>query len=278
MNLINLMHIETVCSFLFSIGKNGHATQIIMNMKSCFLVPDSLDIVHGFILSLEQNIYSDLSLYNISFLSLIPPEEDFMKPLSLHSKQIPKSIIGRRYPTLKHLLLIGINLDDNIENFISISQRELDLSYLWNCRFMTNDPIWSALRCSIDRIDSKHAGKVHGYQLAIRVNGHTTRIVYNTNIFFSIPNSSALVHGLILLLGQDLPNDLLLRGISFLVFLSLEADPSQSLFSGFERCLKSIRNRQYPKFGFLFLKNISLDDAEKMVSFIQQSDLEVHYL
>jgi hypothetical protein len=144
---------------------------------------------------------------------------------------------------------------------------------------MTDDPIWSIFCNSKKLIDFMHIGKVQKLQFAIPFNGHTTRIVYSMDDSFLMPNSSDMVHGLILPMGQDLPIDLLLDNISFLVFLSLETDLSKPMPPQFKQSLSSIKSRQWSKkLGYLFLKNVDADNMGEMNDLIQSLGLEVHNL
>ena len=93
-----------------------------------------------------------------------------------------------------------------------------------------------------------------------------------------MPNSPELLHGLILSLGQDLPSDLSLDIISFLVFLPLKVDLGKSVPLQFRKSLKSIQSRQCPEQKYLFLKDISPNDIEIMTNSIQKSRLIVYFL
>ena len=264
--LIESIHAGKIQGCQFSIPINGHTTQIIFNNGSCFPLPNSPDLGHGLIVSLEQDLPSDALLDDMSLLILLPSETDFSNgELSTQSKQNWKCMMNRLCPKLKYLLLkdIYLEFDSVIEDFISISQMKLNLIYFWKCEITTSNPIWSALTASMHLLDLMHTEVISGIQFDITINGHTTQIVCNMCSFFLKPNSPDLLHGLIIQLGQDLPNDLQLDDI-FLVFLPSESNPDNSLSSQPKRCLESIRSRCH-KLKYLFSKDVSFDDEEGMV-------------
>jgi hypothetical protein len=79
----------------------------------------------------QQHLLNDIPLDNISLLVLFSSEVDRSSgQLSSFFKKNKESMIYSRYRNLKHLLLIDVNFDDKIEDFISISQLNLDLIYL----------------------------------------------------------------------------------------------------------------------------------------------------
>ena len=68
-----------------------------------------------------------------------------------------------------------------------------------------------------------------------------------------------------------MPDDLLLDKISFLVFFPPKVDPNKSLSSQSKPSLDSIKSRQWPNYlKYLFLKDVSIDCADRLSSFIQQ--------
>lgn len=66
--------------------------------------------------------------------------------------------------------------------------------------------------------------KVQSLQFTIRINGHTTQIVYNDDSSFLSLNSPDLDRVLALSIGQGLPNDLSLGDISLLALFPPETD------------------------------------------------------
>lgn len=278
MKLADSVHAGKNQGFQYVIPLNGHIIQIIINNGSTWLMPNSSDLIHELILLLGQDLPSSLSLNDISFLALLPSGKDAVEPLSPQIKQILPSIISNQFPALKYLMVIGINFGDDIEDYIPISQLKLDLVYLWMCRFKTSDPIWSILCDSIDQINLIRAEKVHTFRFVIRSNGHTIQAVINEDSPFLMPNSRELVHSLIFPLGQDLPDDLSLDNISFLVLFSLKTDLSNSVSPLFKKGLESIMSRRRPEQKYLFLKDIPAKDIEEMTGFIRELELEVHVI
>ena len=181
------MQARKITGFQFTIRGNGHTTQIVVNGDSSFLMPNSSDLINGLILSMEQAFPNDLSSDDISLLILIPSEADRSnKRLSPQSKQNLKSVMNRPYSGLKYLLLMCVDFDDNIDEFISISQLKLDLIYLMKCSFNAADPIWSVLCESKSLISSMYPEKAQCFQFAIPIGGHVTRIVDDTIPSFSL--------------------------------------------------------------------------------------------
>jgi hypothetical protein len=128
----------------------------------------------------------------------------------------------------------------------------------------------------MEKVRPKFAKKFHGgSQFAIPVNGHTTQIVINDFGDLLTPNPLDLVQGLILMLGQELPTDLSLDNISFLVFLPSKANLSgRQFYPQFNQSLESIRNR-CPMLNHLFLKGVSRDDVDGMPSLIRKLGLAI---
>ena len=245
----------------FDIPINGHTTQIICNYTSSFWSPNSPNMDYGLILSLEQHLPDDLLLDDISLLTFFPSEADLKKPISPSCKQNLMSVMSLKYPDLKYLLLIGINFDDNIEKFIQISQPKLDLIYNWGCSFRTNDLIWSSICKSMNLLVLLCPKTPNCFRFAIPTNGHTTQIICNYTSSFLLPNSPELLHGLILTLGQDLPADLPLDNISFLIFLPSGVNPLQQSSAQLEQIVSSIK-RKCPNLIHLFSKSVSLSEME----------------
>ena len=270
MGLVELMQTEKAKGFQFLIPINGHTTQILFNEGSSFLMPNSPDLAHGLVATLSDTSANDLQLDKISFLVLLSSGVSPTDPLSPQSKQNLKSIMDRQYPNLKLLLLIGINFDGDIEDYFPISQMNLDLIYLWNCGFITSDLICSTLCDSMTLINSGHEGDDWAFQVTIENNGHTISIICQDHPYLIMPNSPKLLHGLILHLGQALPNDLLMDNIDFLVLLPSESDPNRSSSSQSKPNLDSLMNRQWPRMKYLFSKGISIDNVEGMSSFIRR--------
>ena len=73
MNMVNLIHAGKVLNFQFAIPINGRTTQIVISCDQSFPMPNSPDLghglIHGLIFSLGENLPSNLSLVNISFLT-----------------------------------------------------------------------------------------------------------------------------------------------------------------------------------------------------------------
>jgi hypothetical protein len=280
MDLVNSLHTEKARSLQFSIPINGHITQIVYNSGSSFLIPNSPDLVHGLIYSLGQHLPDDLLLDNISFLTLLPSNAEIKKPLPSQSKRSLKSMLSLPYPNLKCLLLVGINFDDKIEDYITISKLDLDIIYLWHCLFInTLDPIWSALNAFINRISSMRTEDSRHSQFTIPINGRTVQIVCDYNSLPLVPGSPDIHNGLILRLGEALPNSLLVDNINFLILLPSGSDLNKSSSSQSKQNLDSITNRSWPNLRRLFLKGMSIDSVKGMSSFIKQFDqLEVSTL
>ena len=289
-SLLSSMHEGKFLSFQFTIRAKTRTTQIVHNRGFSFLMPNSPGLVHGLILSLGQDFPDDISSDTISFLALLPSERNTMEILSLHSMQSLASSINHRCPKVKYLLLKRIYFDGNIEEFISILQPKLDLIYLQNCGVKTNDPIWSVLDDSMRLFNTLHKKKIQTFQFAIPFNGHTTQILINESSYLVMPNSSDLIQGLILHLGQVLPDDLPLNNISFLVLLSTESDPreasssqiveldpSESLISQLKKSLASIK-RLWPRLENLLLKGVFRETVLKLSCFDQQSGLKIYDL
>ena len=270
MELVESMQTEKAKGFQFLIPINGHTTQILFNEGSSFLMPNSSDLVHGLLVTLSDTSANDLQLDKISFLVLLSSEVCPTVSLSPQSKQNLKSIMGRQYPNLKLLLLIDINFDGNIEDYIPISQMNLDLIYLWNCGYTTSDLIWSALHDSMNLINSRHEEDEWSFQVTIGNNGRTTSIICHDHPSLIVSNSPKLLHGLILHLGQVLPDGLLVDNIDFLVLLPSESGPDGSSSSQSRPNIDSITNHQWPKLEHFFSKDVSIDNVEGMSSFIKQ--------
>jgi hypothetical protein len=278
LRLINSMCTVKVQSVQYAIPINGHTTQIVLNKSSSFVMPNSSDLVHGLVFSLEQSPPKDLSSNNISYLALLPSITDFMEPLTLQFRQNLKSLMDRQFPKLKHLLLVGINFGSPIGDFISISQLKLDLIYIWKCVFEMNDTIWTLLIGSMERIKSMLTKKVMCFQFTISINGHITQVVLNFTPSLVIPNSPDLIHGLILPFGENFPKDELLKNVSFLIFLPSEADSSKSSSFQSMQSLESFKSSQCPKLVDLFLSGISIDDVKEKYGSISELRLMVHFL
>ena len=105
--------------------------------------------------------------------------------------------MNRQYSNLNCLLLINIDFDDNIEDFVSISQLRPDLIYLWNCDFTTTDPIWSSLCDYMSLIDSLYKEDNQSFRFAIPVKRHITRIIIHDDVSFLMPNSPDMSYVLI---------------------------------------------------------------------------------
>ena len=211
MKLLSSVHTSRVHTCQFAIQRRGHTTQIVNNTSSSFSEPNSPDLVYALISLLGQDSSDGLSWDKFSLLVFIPPGAEFSEPLSLQSKQSLRSIMNRHCPKLKYLLLCGIDFDGNIEELISISQRKLDLIYLWNFGIETHDPIWGALIISIELANLSFVRPIDSLKFSIRTNGHTTQIVTCRGSSFPMPNLPDMPHGLIITLPDDLPNDLLSR-------------------------------------------------------------------
>jgi hypothetical protein len=271
MKVVNWMHIGKGQNCNFAIPINGHTTQIVFNVDSSFLMSNSSELVHGLILALGQDLPGDLSLDNVSQLTLFPSKTHLSYgQLSSQNKKSLKAMMNRLHPNLKHLLLIHIDFDDNLEEYIPIPQLKLDLIFIWNCKFETNDLIWSVLCDLMKLIHSTYAGKIQSCQFAIPINGHTTHILINNDLSSFVPNAFNLAHGLVLHLGQVLPSNLLVGAIDFLVLLPSESDPNKLSSSQSKPNLDSIMDCQWSKLKYLLLKCISIDDVEGMPSFIRR--------
>lgn len=128
-------------------------------------------------------------------------------------------------------------------------------------------------------IMSKSTKGTRGFQFAIRSSGHTTQLVYSDNLSFLMPYSSELDYGLILPSGQELPIDLSLTNISFLVILPSEVGVSELQSSPqSKQTLVSISDRCFPNLKYLLLKDVLIANAEEMSTFIQRSKVEVYNL
>ena len=255
--------------FQFTIRTSGHTTQIVCLDGSLSSMPISSYLIHGLILPLGQELPNDLSLDDVSFIAFFSSEKYFKMPFSSPEKTL-KSIMNRRYPDLKYLLFYDTQFDGNIEDYISISQLKLNLIYISeNSNFKTNDVTWSALYDSMELFNSLHEEELRSFQFAIPINGHTTQILIHRCEEFSVPNSPDLLHGLILHLGQNIPDDLLLVNTSFLVFLPSESDPGNLLSSQPKQYLESIKSRCH-KLECLFSKGVSFDGVEGMADLSRQ--------
>jgi hypothetical protein len=128
MNLINSMQTKLADGFNFTFRANEHTAQIPYNRASSFLMPDSLDLVHGLILPLGQNLPRDLLLNNTSLLALFSLETDFRhQKASSQFEQGLDFMLRHQGSNTKYLLLKDIDLYDRIEDTISLSQLKLDL-------------------------------------------------------------------------------------------------------------------------------------------------------
>jgi hypothetical protein len=277
--LIKSMHPGKVSSFQFAIPFDGHTTQVVFTGSPSFVTPNSHGLGHGLILSLEQNLPNDISSDEISLLTLLLSKADHLNGrLSSQSKEVLKSLMNRRFPNLKCLLLIGMDFGDKIENSIAISLLNLDLIYLWNCHFKADDFIWSGLIVSMSLHRLPSGKKYRSFQFTIRTHGHTTRIVCHNGPSPLMPNSLDLVYGLILPLGQDLPEELSLDNISFITLLPSRADPSKSSSSQCKQNMKSLMSTRCPDLRNLLLKGVSIDEVEKEFGSIQQLKLTIYLL
>jgi hypothetical protein len=276
--LVNSMHTRKVQGFQFYIPINGHTTQIVYSDDLFFFMPNSPELIHGLILLLGQELPNDLLLDNISFLILHPSKLGLLEALSPQSKQTLKPMMNRLCPKLKYLLLMHINFDGNIEDYIPFPQSKLDFIYIWNCSFEVIDPIWFTLGTSLKLLNSIPARKIQCYQFDIPINGHITQIVYNSDPFLFMPNSPELVHGLIFLLGQELPNDLLLDNVSFLALHPSKLGLIETLSPQAKQTLKPLMNRLCSKLKYLLLMRINFDgNIEDYIPFLQ-SRLEFIYI
>ena len=269
MKLLNSLPGGESQKFQFTFRTNGHTTQIVCLNDPLFLMPNSSYLIHGLILPLGQELPNDLSLDNVSFIAFFSSETYSNMTFSSPEETL-KSIMNRRYPHLKYLLFYDTQFDGNIEDYISISQLKLNLIYISeNSNFKTNDVTWSALYDSMKLFNSLHEEGFRSFQFAIPINGHTTQILTHRDGEFSVPNSPDLLHGLILHLGQNIPDDLLLDNTSFLVFLPSESDPGNLLSSQPKQYLESIRSRCH-KLEYLFSKGVSFDGVEGMADLSRQ--------
>ena len=174
MNLVNSIHAGKVPNFQFAIPINGCTTQIVIGCDQSFPIPNSSDLGHRLIFSLRENLPSDLSLDNISFLTFFSLTINVIEPLSPQAKQTLGFIMNRQYSNLNCLLLIDIDFEDNIEDFVSIPQLRPDLIYLWNCDFTTSDPIWSSLYDYMSLADSPYKEDSQSFRFAIPIKRHIT--------------------------------------------------------------------------------------------------------
>jgi hypothetical protein len=277
--LANSAKTEKHRSLRFSIRTRGHTAQILDYRGSTSLMLNSPDLVHALILYAGQDLPGDQSLDDISLLALLSPMACATEPLSFQLKENMKSVMSRQYPNLKYLLLKDINIDDNIGDFIPISQSKLDLIYLWNCAFKTSDPIWSALVRSMRLTDSMHTGKTHSFRCAIPFNGHTIQIIISRSQDWLMPNSSDLIHELIISVGQNLPSDLSLDDISIITLLPSENVYIDSLSSQSKQNLKSIICQKCPKLRYLLLMEIAFNNSniEEYIPILQPG-LDLIYL
>ncbi len=278
--LVGSIHKRKVQGIQFSIPLDDHVTQIVFNKSPSFPMPNSSDVLHGLVLSPGQSPPEDLVFDNVSFLAFSSSKTNPIEVLSLQDKQNLKSVMNCPCPRLKYILLKNIDFGGDIEELLSISRVRLNLIYLSFCNFKSNDPIWTLMTESMEQVKSMQTEKPRDFLFAIPNNEHTTHIIISQNQHFLMPNSSYLTQGLILHLGQSIPDDLLLDGISFLILLPPEMDPNKSSSSQSKPNLDSIMSRQWPKeLKCLYLKDISIDKVEGMLGFIQQfSKLEVHNL
>ena len=277
--LLESMRVGTIPGFQFAIPIDQRITQIVMNCSPSFLMPNSSDLGRGLVLSIEQNLPNGLSLDNISSLALFPSRADLSNQQSSpKSKQNLKSILRHQYPNLKYLLLMGINFDSSIGDLISISQLKLDVIFLRNCGFTVVDFIWSVLISSMKPNGLMHAGEVQSLHFTSQTDGHTTQIFINKGSNFLPPNSTDLVHGLILSLGQDFLNDPSLMNISFMVFLPSKMSPGKLVSSQPRQSPEFTDSIRCPMLKYLFLKSVSLNDVKEKFVFVQGLELEVHIL
>ena len=276
---VNLMNSGRIQKFQFAIPVNGHILRIVYNMTSSFLIPNSPDLDRGLILSMEQALPKDLPLDDISLLALLSPKADRLgTQVSSQTWINLYSMMNRRYPKLKYLFLDSIDFKGDIENFAAISYLDLDLIYLWNCGFESKNLIWSTLIDSMSLLGSLHIGKSQSFQFTIRIAGHTTQVICHDGPSPLMPNSHDLVHGLILPLGQNIPNDLSLDTISLLVFFPSGIDSNNSASSQSKPNLDFITSRIWPKLKYLLLKDILFDDIKEMYESIRHLNLDVREL
>ena len=203
--------------------------------------------------------------------------------ISSQSIENLKSVMSCQLSKLKCLLLEGIDLDGNIEDYIPIPQPKLHLICLWMCNFMTTHPIWSIICVSLELIRSTQKERSQDFHFAIPINGHTTQILVNNGPSILLPSSSNLIHGLILSLEQELPSGLLLNDISFLAILpskmdylvkfSKEVISSQSIEN-----LKSVMSCQHPKLKHLLLSCMDFGGSIEDFIPILQLRLDLIYI
>ena len=265
--------------FKFAVQFNNCLTHWILSNESSNSKSNEYEPITSLLFIVSSEVPQQLSLNCISSLVLLPSKSGSSKSLSFQSKRNLKSIIDHLCPNLKHLLLKNMNLDGKLEDFVSISRLKLDLVCLWNCGgFTTSDPIWSVLYVSMNLINSMHEGKIHGYQFTTRVNEHTTQAVISRGPSFFMPNSSDLVCGLILPLGQDFPSDLSIDNLSLLALLPSRIGSMESLFPQSEHNSRSIVASRCPNLKYILLTDIDLCcKIEDFIS-ISQQKLDLIYL
>ena len=277
LQFFNLRKLLKSCSS-FSVQFNNCTTRWDLCDESSSLEFDKDRPIESLLFVLSSNIPQQLCLDGISSLAFVPPKSDHMEPLSYQSKQNLKPIMSHHLPNLERLLLIKMNFDDNIEDFVSISQSNMNLIYLWNCVFRSSDPIWLALIRSPKLVDSIHPKKFFGFQHTIPLNGRAIEIVNNLGLLWLAPHSSDLIHGLILSLGQDFPSCLSLDNISLLTLLPSGKNITESLSSQSKSDLKFIINRLSPTLKHLVLMGINFDDYIENFISISQLKLDLIYL
>ena len=269
---------ESKYCFEFGIRFNDQRVYLTLSDKPPTLRSNAPRLSNSLIFISSGSISRQPLMDDLFSLVFLPSSLDLHKPLSSESRENLKFFSSHQCPNLRHLLLRGMDLGNEIEDFVPIFQRRLNLVYIWNCLFATSNFFWSILLGSITLFNSIHPGKVRAFQFVFPNNGHITQIVHNANLLFVMPNSPDMVHGLICDPRERLPNNLDLDRVSILVFFPLKAAhetmfPFQSM-----RTLKPLMNHQCSESRCLLLVGMYFNDNTEDFTFISQSKLDLIYL
>jgi hypothetical protein len=275
MMLVNFKRGRKTRGFQFLVRVNGATTRIVNNQTPSFFMPDSSDLTHGLILSLEEDLSDDISLDNMSFMALFSSGRHSSESFSTQSGQNINSFMNRQYPNLKYLLLDTIMFDNNIGNFIL--QQKLAFIHVRNCLHTTAIPVWSTLHSFTGYIMNREP--VDSFELTIRTSGHTTQAIYDqSGTSLEQPAAySNIVYGLIITLPDDLSDNLLLNDTSLLVIISSKTNPGMPLSPQSRRSLESIVSRPYPNLKYLLFTGINVDGNIENLIPISRLKLDLLY-
>ena len=243
----------------FTIITNGHITHIVNCRISSLYLPTLSSSSAGYILSLGQNLLNGFSLDPIPSRSSKPPLMEHLDDrLSFQFRQNFSFLMNHRYSNLNYILLEDRKFRGTFQSFnYSVP--------------LGSDPTSLPLSVPEMQMMSLMMSEVTSGPNTGRFDEDVLRVLFPQS---SLPD---LFHGLIVTLGQNLPNDFTFNDVSFLVFLPSETNFSnEQLFSQFRGSLKSIHSHRYPKLKYLFLKGVSIANMKELLDLTRQLRLKVN--